>query len=104
MEQNKEAALSYALTASLAERHENGEYSLTKAEATNLIQHLSLVFDIVRLVDSSVNMQYSVNASGELEKESFKCYAVWNKDERCEDCVSAKVLLSLIHISEPTRH
>ncbi len=92
MEQNKEAALSYALTASLAERHENGEYSLTKAEATNLIQHLSLVFDIVRLVDSSVNMQYSVNASGELEKESFKCYAVWNKDERCEDCVSAKVL------------
>ncbi len=91
-EQNKEAAISYALTASLTDRHENGEYAMSKVEATNLIQNLSLVFDTVRLVDSSINDQYLLNASGEFQKSDFKCFFVWNRNKRCEDCVSAKAL------------
>lgn len=53
---------------------------------------LELVFDVVRLVDAELLTQFSVDASGEIRKEPYRCYAFWNKQIRCENCISAKTL------------
>lgn len=48
------------------------------------------IFDIVRLVDVSMTIQYSITEGGTIKEEPYQCYAVWNKDRRCENCISAK--------------
>lgn len=63
---------------------------MTKNEAVALVRNLEYVFDIVRLVDVSLTLKYGIDESGEFFPEEYKCYAVWNKTGRCENCVSAK--------------
>ncbi|MDD4159398.1 MAG: GGDEF domain-containing protein [Synergistaceae bacterium] len=48
------------------------------------------IFDIVRLVDVSMTVQYLITDDGSIEKQPYKCFAVWNKKMRCENCISAK--------------
>ena len=65
---------------------------MNKREVWELLCQLKLVFDIVRLVDVSVTRQVSVDGTGEIKEEPYHCYKVWNKEARCENCVSAKAL------------
>ena len=58
------------------------------------MKHLKNVFDIVRLVDVSKATVYVWKENGELEEEEKRCFSTWNKDHRCENCISAKVLAS----------
>lgn len=66
---------------------------MTKKEVLSLFKELRKIFDIVRLVDSTINVEYSVNDNGEILAEPYKCYSVWNKGSRCENCVSAKAFI-----------
>ena len=43
------------------------------------------IFDVVRLVD--VDKTEVV-----MPEQSHACYAVWNRQERCENCISARVV------------
>lgn len=63
---------------------------MTKQEIIALIDQLKLVFDIVRLVDANMTHQLSINSCGEFVAEPYRCYAIWNKTSRCDNCVSAK--------------
>lgn len=63
---------------------------MMKQEAEQLTRQLRLVFDVVRLVDVSSNTQYVFDERGELTAQPYQCYAVWNKQGRCENCISAK--------------
>jgi len=63
---------------------------VTKTEVKELMGQLEIVFDMVRLVDVTVTTQYALNGQGELAPEPYRCYAVWNKASRCENCISAK--------------
>lgn len=64
---------------------------MTVREVQALIGQLKRVFDIVRLVDVSMTAQYSISEDGELlRREPYECYMVWNKNGRCENCISAK--------------
>lgn len=65
---------------------------MTAAQTAELIRNLKLVFDIVRLVDVSMTLQYTFGEDGKLIEGAYKCYAVWNKNGRCENCISAKAL------------
>lgn len=67
---------------------------LTKKELVNFIAEQKRVFDIVRIVDVSMTKQYQINADGEFISQEYQCYAVWNKNRRCENCISAKVFAS----------
>ncbi|KSV58074.1 GGDEF domain-containing protein [Acetivibrio ethanolgignens] len=58
------------------------------------IKNLETVFDIVRLVDVSEAVVYSLNENGNCEKTDRKCFSIWEKEHRCENCISAKVLAS----------
>lgn len=90
-EQEREQEVSHVVTASLGKQPENGCFTMNKAEAKDLIEHLNLVFDMVRLVDAVINEQYVIDETGELVAKPYRCYAVWKREKRCEDCVSAKV-------------
>lgn len=61
-----------------------------KEELIVLIDQLKFVFDIVRMVDATRTRQVSLDRCGELVAEPYKCYAAWNKNARCENCISAK--------------
>lgn len=63
---------------------------MTKQEVRLLVRQLELVFEIVRLVDVSLTTQFLIDEAGEMIKQPYQCYAVWNKSGRCENCISAK--------------
>ncbi|MDD6812077.1 MAG: sensor domain-containing diguanylate cyclase [Lachnospiraceae bacterium] len=56
------------------------------------LKPLSTVFEIVRLVDVSTATWYTVDDTGRLINGTKKCFSVWKKEERCENCISAKAL------------
>ncbi|HNZ40780.1 MAG TPA: GGDEF domain-containing protein [Clostridia bacterium] len=62
----------------------------TRNELLAFLKEQRKVFDIVRLVDVSLTTQYEITDSGELIQGPYQCYTVWNKEKRCENCVSAK--------------
>ncbi len=66
---------------------------MTRTEIAALICELKKVFDVVRLVDGSMTTQYSVRQTGEMIPEPYECYAVWNRNRRCENCISAKAFI-----------
>ena len=64
---------------------------LSAAQAWLMLNYLQSVFDIVRLVDAATSRQFFLNNTGEAVEEPYRCYAVWKRGERCENCISAKV-------------
>ena len=54
---------------------------------------LQRVFDIVRLVDPSMGIQWTLDDSGELQKEEYQCWTVWQKDSRCGHCISRRAVM-----------
>lgn len=63
---------------------------LTKQEAIAFFSQQKKIFDVVRLVDVSMTTAYLLQEDGEIISEPYQCYAVWNKNQRCENCISAK--------------
>lgn len=50
------------------------------------------IFDMVRLVEPTTNEVLQINEQGEVEPSGQKCYAIWNRKERCKNCSSIEVL------------
>ena len=63
---------------------------MTRDETWQLIQGLKVVFDVVRLVDVAMMTQYTLDDEQTLIAEPYQCYAIWNKSQRRENCISAK--------------
>ena len=55
-----------------------------------MMRMLKNVFDVVRLVDVGHTCVLSVDEQGKIVDEDHPCYAVWNRENRCENCVSFK--------------
>ena len=68
--------------------------SMENAEVWALLQYLQAFFDIVRLVDSRKNIQITVDEMGICRETSYCCYQIWNRTEKCENCISAKCVAS----------
>lgn len=69
----------------------------TVDEARQTLKTLRDIFDIARIVDPVHCMAYEFLKTGEPVYEPYSCYSVWNKNERCQNCVSMNAL------SEKTR-
>ena len=63
--------------------------STSRQELDEMVFQLRKVFDIVRLVDARGG---EISLTGEKMCARGGCYAVWNREKRCEDCVSAMAL------------
>lgn len=69
-----------------------GRYAMTGTEAWVLLEYLRSAFDTVRLVDAGLNRQVVIDSTGQVKETEHRCFAVWNRSERCENCISAKCL------------
>ena len=64
------------------------EYS--KPEIIDLLNRMKLIFEVARLVNVGMTHQLEVNEDNtDLIETDYSCYAVWNMEHRCENCVSA---------------
>ena len=55
-----------------------------------MMHMLKNVFDVVRLVDVGHTCVLNVDEQGKIVDEDHPCFAVWNRENRCENCVSYK--------------
>ena len=65
---------------------------MTMQEAENKMEVLREIFDVVRLLKGSDLQAAGMENKLEGEKNLCQCYAFWNKDKRCENCISLKAL------------
>ena len=68
----------------------NEVLNCTKSEIYDLIFHMSKIFDIVRLVDP-ISMTVYTMVDDKILSEPYKCYRVWKKQDRCENCISVNL-------------
>ncbi len=65
-------------------------YKMEQIQA--LISEMSQLFDVVRLVDP-ISMTVYTLEDDQLHAQPNSCYHVWNKTDRCENCVSARCFM-----------
>lgn len=62
----------------------------SRTEMVSLLLHMREIFEVARLVDVTMTHQLDTNEDEtDLVETEYDCYAVWNKQHRCENCVSA---------------
>lgn len=66
----------------------------TKEELAAFVAEHRKIFDIVRLVEVSENIQYKVSDDGEITAQLYECYSIWKRGARCDNCISCKVTAS----------
>lgn len=62
------------------------QYSVS--EIQEYISFMKGIFDVVRLVDPVVTAVIDIGETGEISRNDYECFRVWNKEERCENCTS----------------
>ena len=65
---------------------------ITGKQVIGVLESCRSMFDTVRLVDPEICMQLTDTADGAVVKKSEHCYAIWNKTQRCEHCISQEVI------------
>ena len=59
-------------------------------DPAQFLRRLQGIFDVVRLVDPEHRKVLALDSDGILTEKPGNCHMVWNKDTRCENCISAK--------------
>ena len=65
---------------------------ITGEQVSGVLESYRGMFDTVRLVDPEICMQLTDTADGTVVEKSEHCYALWNKTQRCEHCISQEVI------------
>ena len=65
---------------------------ITMQEAENKMEVLREIFDIVRLLKGSDLQAAEMESKLAGKKHLCQCYAFWNKNKRCDNCISLKAL------------
>ena len=65
---------------------------MTMQEAENKMEVLREIFDVVRLLKGSDLQDVGMESKLAGRINLCQCYAFWNKDKRCENCISLKAL------------
>lgn len=68
------------------------EKSMTKQETEEMMKQLEKVFSIVRILDVEGFETANSFNKGKMPDHPCQCYSFWNRDTRCENCISARVL------------
>ena len=58
-------------------------------DIVDVVQKLASVFDEVRLVDVQKAIVLELQADGAIRESPHRCYHLWNRDARCENCISS---------------
>lgn len=63
-----------------------------KEGVAHLIEDLSRVFEVVRLVDPKTNEIIKFDENGNAVATPLLCYELWGRSEPCENCISSRSL------------
>lgn len=70
------------------------DFKMTVQEFEAFEKQVKNVFDIVRVLDENLLNQVVVDCDNHiLSTEPCECFSFWKKNQRCENCISAKVLM-----------
>lgn len=64
---------------------------MTARELEQMIAQMEKVFTVVRILDQNLLHKMDVK-NGEIQSEDCKCYSLWKKGERCDNCVAQRAL------------
>ncbi len=64
---------------------------ITEAQAVNIMKYFGRMFEFVRLVDPEICMQFTIDSDNHIIEKPHRCYAIWNKSNRCDNCISMTV-------------
>lgn len=64
----------------------------TEDNIAHLLNDLSRVFEVVRLVDPKTNEIVELNEGGKVIPTPIHCYEIWGRNEPCENCISSRSL------------
>lgn len=64
---------------------------ITEAQAVVLMRYFKRMFAFVRLVDPEICMQFAIDSDNHMIERPQRCYTIWNKSNRCENCISMTV-------------
>ena len=64
---------------------------ITEAQAVVLMRYFKRMFEFVRLVDPEICMQFAIDSNNHMIERPQRCYTIWNKSNRCENCISMTV-------------
>ena len=67
-------------------------FAFTRAEIIERMRALGEVFDQVRLVDVQSCTQYQLSPQGRFEVMPDRCHMMWNRSERCTNCIGQRAL------------
>lgn len=62
---------------------------MDKKELHSFMEELKKVFDVVRLIDVNEHHVFHLDQ----HKDNACCFGVWNKNERCTNCISARTMI-----------
>ena len=65
---------------------------ITGEQVIGVLESCRSMFDTARLVDPEICMQLTDTSDGAVVEKSEHCYAIWNKTQRCEHCISQEVI------------
>ena len=72
---------------------ESGEVlRVSKEQVPGLLWGYRAMFGVARLVDPEICMQLTLDERGQVVEQTASCYAVWSKNQRCENCISQRVV------------
>lgn len=61
----------------------------TEDNIAHLLNDLSRVFEVVRLVDPKTNENLELDKDGKVITTPIHCYEIWGRNEPCENCISS---------------
>ena len=73
---------------------------MSKDEVQDLIKKFSIAYDIVRVVDPEKKEVLSFDGTDYKETRFEPCFAVWEKDKRCDNCISIKACMDKKRMSK----
>ena len=72
---------------------------MTIAKVEELLQAMSPLYDIVRLVNPSECFELTITRNGKLQYQK-NCFSVWGRNSRCKNCISYNACVSHKKISK----
>ena len=76
----------------MVRRGEDALEKCTEDNIAHLLNDLSRVFEVVRLVNPKTNEVIELDEGGKVVATPMHCYEIWGRSEPCENCVSSRSL------------
>lgn len=61
-------------------------------EIADMLNTMTDIFDVVRVVDPKIWKIYNFDKSGDIEYVEYSCYRIWEKEKRCLNCISLRAI------------